>query len=89
MLDRAHASHPPLPVTLVVAPQFSFVSLAICMDGLRVANRESIDPAYDWIIASETGAPVASSSGPLVTPQASLSDIAVSPLTLVQAASGS
>ena len=83
MPDRAHASDSPLPVTLVVAPQFSFVSLAICMDGLRVANRESIDPAYDWIIASETGAPVASSSGPLVTPQASLSDIAVSPLTLV------
>lgn len=73
----------PLPVTLVVAPRFSFVSLAICMDGLRIANRESLRPVYDWIIASERGEPVVSSSGPAITPQATLSDIAVSPVSIV------
>ena len=73
----------PLPVTLVVAPRFSFVSLAICMDGLRVANRENVVPAYDWIVASESGRPVASSSGPTIEPQAALSDLAVSPVTIV------
>jgi AraC family carnitine catabolism transcriptional activator len=73
----------PLPVTLVLAPRFSFVSLAICMDGLRVANRENMVPAYDWTIASESGGPVASSSGPAIEPGAALSDIAVSPVTIV------
>ncbi len=72
-----------LPVTLVVAPRFSFLSLAICMDGLRIANRESVMPVYDCIVASENGTPVACSSGPEVTPQAALSDLAVSPVTIV------
>ena len=73
----------PLPVTLVVAPRFSFISLAICMDGLRVANRESVVPAYDWIIASESGEPVPSSSGPAITPQARLDDLSGSPVTIL------
>ena len=73
----------PLPVTLFVAPRFSFLSLAICMDALRVANRECIAPAFHCILASESGAAVACSSGPDVTPQAALSDIAVSPVTIV------
>jgi len=83
MSDLSRRMESPLPVTLVVAPRFSFVSLAICMDGLRVANRENVVPAYDWIIASETGRPVASSSGPAIAPQAALSDLAVSPVTIV------
>ena len=83
MLESRRPSNPPLPVTLVVAPRFSFVSLAICMDGLRVANRENVVPAYDWIIASETGRPVASSSGPSIAPQAALGDLAVSPVSIV------
>ncbi len=73
----------PLPVTLVVAPLFSFTSLAICMDGLRIANRESVVPAYDWIVAGETGAPVPSSSGPAITPRARLAELPVSPVTIV------
>ena len=73
----------PLPVTLVLAPRFSLVSLAICLDGLRVANRESVVPAYDWIIASETGAAVTSSSGPEIAAHAALPDLAVSPVVIV------
>jgi len=73
----------PIPVTLVVAPRFSFVALAICMDGLRVANRENLAPAYDWVVAGETGRPVASSSGPSITPQRALAELAVSPVTIV------
>jgi len=73
----------PLPVTLVIAPRFSAISLAICMDGLRVANRLAMAPLYDWIIASDDGAAVACSSGPTVKPHAALADIAVSPVTIV------
>ena len=31
-------SETPLAVTLVIAPSFSFVSLALCLDGLRIAE---------------------------------------------------
>lgn len=83
MSDRLPVDHLPIPVTLVVAPRFSFVSLAICMDGLRIANRESVVPVFDWMIASESGRPVASSSGPTIAPQAALADIEISPVTIV------
>ena len=73
----------PLPVTLVLAPRFSFLSLAICMDGLRIANRESVSPVFHTIVASEDGAAVACSSGPSVTPDTALVDLAVSPVTIV------
>ena len=83
MSTQALPADAPLPVTLVIAPLFSYLELAILMDGLRVANRENAEPAYHWIIASETGEAVASSSGPTVTPHAALADIAVSPVTIV------
>ena len=73
----------PLPVTLVLASRFSLVSLAICIDGLRIANRESVSPVFHTILASEDGAGVACSSGPVVTPDAALADLAVSPITIV------
>ena len=73
----------PLPVTLVLAPRFSLVSLAISIDGLRIANRESVSPVFHCILASEDGEPVACSSGPAVTPDAALADLAVSPITIV------
>ena len=83
MTELGLPSDEPIPVTLVVAPRFSYISLAIWMDGLRIANRENAVPAYHWVIASEAGAPVASSSGPEIAVQAALADIAVSPVTIV------
>ncbi len=83
MSDPANPLSDRLPVTLVVAPGFSLLSLAICMDALRVANRENVTAAYDWIIASEDGGTVTSSSGLAVEPQAAVSDIAVSPVTIL------
>lgn len=83
MTDRNKVTNPPLPVTLVIAPRFSLLSLAICMDGLRVANRENVVPAYDWFTASETGATVVSSSGLTVEPRAALADLAFSPVTIL------
>ena len=86
MSDTANQPSPPLSVTLVVVPQFSMLSLAICMDGLRIANRESLTPVYDWIVASENGAPVPSSSGLAVTPHVALADIAATSVAIVLAA---
>ncbi len=74
---------PPLAVTLVIAPKFSYLSLAILMDGLRIANRLSLSTAFDWIVADVTGRPVASSSGLTARPQARLADIAFTPVAIV------
>ena len=57
-----------IPVTLVVAPMFSYLSLAICIDAFRVANRLTTALTFDWTIAGESGGEVASSSGPGVVP---------------------
>ncbi len=83
MPDPTARADVPLPVTLVIAPRFSLLSLAICADGLRIANRENVTPVYDWIVAGETRAAVASSSGLAIEPQASIADIAVSPATIL------
>jgi AraC family carnitine catabolism transcriptional activator len=72
-----------LSVALIVAPNFSFLSLAIWLDGLRVANRESGLTAFDWIIVGEDREPVVSSSGPAVTPGAALRELAGADVSIV------
>lgn len=72
-----------LSVALIAAPNFSFLSLAVWLDGLRVANRESGLTAFDWIIVGEDREPVASSSGPTVTPGAALRELAGADVSIV------
>lgn len=83
MPDSKSDGDRPLPVTLVIAPQFSFLSLAICMDGLRLANRESGLPLFDWTVASETGKPVPCSSGTSIAPDAALADLPDAPVSIL------
>lgn len=71
------------PVTFVVAPMFSYLSLAICIDALRVANRLTAELTFDWAIAGESGGTIPSSSGPAVVPHTAYSDIAHSPVAIV------
>lgn len=73
----------PVGVTLIVAPKFSHLSLAILMDGLRIANRISSSRAFEWTVAGVSRDPVPSSSGLSVAPQASLSDIEYAPVAIV------
>ena len=81
MADDTATTH----VTLVIVPRFPLLSLAMCTESLRVANRESLAPAFSWSIASVDGEPVASSSGIDITPSQSLDEIAVAPVILVLA----
>lgn len=74
---------PPLSVALVIVPNFSLASLALCADGLRVANRESVTPVFDWTVASVDGAPVVSSSGLAIAPHAALAGIAAARVVIV------
>ncbi|MDJ0957503.1 MAG: helix-turn-helix domain-containing protein [Arenicellales bacterium] len=72
-----------IPVTLVVAPMFSYLSLAICIDAFRVANRLTTALTFDWTIAGESGEEVASSSGPGVVPHTTLAAIAIAPVVIL------
>lgn len=44
-------------------PQFSMLSFSGMIEGLRIANRVADTQLYDWVLATEEGAPVASSAG--------------------------
>lgn len=66
---------PALPVTLVLGPRFPLLSLAICTECLRVANRELGRVAFAHTIVTESGGPALSASGIEVAAGAALADI--------------
>lgn len=70
-------------VTLVVAPMFSYLALAICIDAFRVANRLTTALTFDWTVAAETSKEVISSSGPGIVPHTTLKAISFSPVTIL------
>jgi len=63
------------PVTLVLGPRFPLLSLAICTECLRVANRELGRAAFAHTIVTETGRPALSASGIEIVAGAALADI--------------
>ncbi len=62
-------------VTLVLTPRYPLLSLAICTEALRVANRVSGRVAFDWSIASVGGKTAVSSSGMTVPVEEDVRDI--------------
>lgn len=78
--------HQSIGVTLVIVPRFPLLSLAICTEGLRVANRECLPMAFSWDIATVDGQPVSSSSGIPIQPTRSIREIKVSPVAIVLSA---
>ena len=75
-----------LPLTFVLTENFSYLSLAILLDGFRVANRLSGAHPFEAMIISETGTPVASSSGVTVSPQMRLDQVDHAPIAIVLSA---
>jgi transcriptional regulator GlxA family with amidase domain len=47
----------------ILVPGFTFLAFASSIEPLRIANQISQRPLYRWIVLSETGQPVESSSG--------------------------
>jgi len=47
----------------LLLPQFTLLAFSSALDPLRVANQLAQKPLYGWHVVSETGEPVASSSG--------------------------
>lgn len=70
-------------VTLILTPRFPLLSLAICTESLRLANRELGWSAYDWRFVTESGGPVVSSSGIELPAMAALNDITQAPISIV------
>ncbi len=53
----------PRRFVFVLLDQFSLLSFASALDCLRIANRMSAKPLYDWVMASENGTSVNCSAG--------------------------
>lgn len=51
----------------ILVPGFTLLAFSSAVEPLRIANQLSQQPLYRWRVLSETGAPVASSSGISVT----------------------
>ncbi len=56
-------------IAIVLFDGFPMMSMAAITEPLRVANRESLHPVFNWQIVTETGDPVHSSSGISIAPQ--------------------
>lgn len=54
---------PPQSYAFVLVPGFTLLAFSSAVEPLRIANQLSQRPLYRWSVLSETGAPVASSSG--------------------------
>lgn len=73
----------PITVAIVLAQRFPLLSLAACSESLRVANREWGGLAFNRLLLTPSDAPVASSSGIPVAPDAALANAPFAPIVLV------
>ncbi len=61
-------------IAIVLVETFPLLSLSLVTEPLRLANRESVSPAFLWRCLSLDGAPVRSSSGFPVRPEGGLDE---------------
>ena len=73
----------PITISLLLAPRFPLLSLAICTESLRVANRELGTQLFNRQILTLDGAPATSSSGIELGPDAAFADVAFAPVVLL------
>ncbi len=62
-------------VAFLLTPEFSLVNVASAIDTLRVANSLLAQPHYRWVIASDSGPAVASSSGLALPAELAMADL--------------
>ena len=73
-------------VTLVLTPRYPLLSLAICTEAMRVANRIAGRVAFDWTIASVDGKTAVSSGGMTVPVEEGFKDITRAPVVVLLSA---
>ena len=59
----------------LLLPQFTLLAFSAALDPLRIANQLAQKPLYGWLVYSEEGAPVSSSSGIDIGVHASLEEL--------------
>ncbi|MEP3944567.1 GlxA family transcriptional regulator [Ascidiaceihabitans sp.] len=59
----------------LLLPQFTLLAFSAALDPLRIANQLAQKPLYGWLVLSEDGAPVSSSSGIDISVHAALRDL--------------
>jgi transcriptional regulator GlxA family with amidase domain len=70
------AEAPPEKFVFLLLDAFTLIAFACAIEPLRLANRIAGRRLYDWSVVSETGGPVASSSGVAVAADAGLGEVA-------------
>lgn len=68
----------PLPTRwfgFLLLPEFTLLAFGAALDPLRIANQLAQKPLYGWLVLSEDGAAVSSSSGVDVSAHAALKDL--------------
>lgn len=59
----------------LLLPEFTLLAFSAAVDPLRIANQLAQKPLYRWLLFSETGKPVASSSGVDVSAHSAIDDL--------------
>mgnify|MGYP000173904667 CR=1 FL=1 len=81
--------HTPKPTRwfgFLLLPQFTLLAFSAALDPLRIANQLAQKPLYGWVVLSENGEAVSSSSGIDISVHADLSNL--TPDTYLFACSG-
>lgn len=73
----------PQRIGFVIVPSFSLIAFSSALEPLRMANRLRGERLYEWRVLSKDGAPVASSSGIVMTPDGDVSQAGDMDLVLV------
>ncbi len=72
-------------VAFVLVPWFPLHALALCIDSLRIANRDALDTVFQWLVVSEDGEPVESSCGISVPVDLAIDEAGRVPVAIVVA----
>ena len=78
----------PYLVTLLCTHGMSLLSMALCLETLRITNRAAGVPLFQWQLVTESGSDVITSGGLPVTPDADLKSAKPTQLVLVLASYG-
>ena len=62
----------PMPIALVLVPEFTLLPVTSVIDPLRLANRLSEKQLYSWSIHSSDGSPITASNGITLVPDGNL-----------------
>lgn len=73
----------PVDVAILLTTRFPLLSMSICTESLRVANREAGELQFDRRLVSETGGPMTSSSGIEIAVDAAIDDVSRATVVIV------